>query len=81
MTAHKPTSTLVQNSRCSSGFSCLVAGTSTVTAASTFGAVDPERQAVTGMVLPFEPLTLSFRDLDYYVPLPPVSGRTMCCAC
>ncbi len=34
------------------------------------GDSDPERQAATGMELPFDPLTLSFHDLCYYVPLP-----------
>ena len=25
-----------------------------------------------GMVLPFEPMIMTFRDIHYYVPLPPV---------
>lgn len=30
-----------------------------------------------GMVLPFEPLTLSFHDVNYYVPLPGVRSRAL----
>ncbi len=34
--------------------------------------VDAEAKAATGMVLPFDPLALSFHDLCYYVPIPSV---------
>ena len=49
---------------------CLAADTSTLKPASLMHGADLERQAVTGMVLPFDPLALSFHDLCYYVPLP-----------
>ena len=32
-----------------------------------------EANVESGMVLPFEPMTMTFRDVHYYVPLPPVS--------
>ena len=37
------------------------------------GSGDVEHKAASGMVLPFDPLALSFHDLNYYVPLPSVS--------
>ena len=39
------------------------------------GSGDVEAKAASGMVLPFDPLALSFHDLNYYVPLPPASIR------
>ena len=42
------------------------------------GDVDP--QAATGMVLPFDPLALSFHDLCYYVPIPSVRFMGLCAA-
>ena len=37
------------------------------------GSGDVEAKSASGMVLPFDPLALSFHDLNYFVPLPPVS--------
>jgi hypothetical protein len=42
---------------------------------SSTGGVDVEAQAVSGMMLPFKPLTLTFHDLNYYVPLPSVRAH------
>ena len=36
---------------------------------------DAEAKAATGMVLPFDPLALSFHDLCYYVPIPSVRSN------
>lgn len=33
-----------------------------------------EANVASGMVLPFEPMIMTFRDVHYYVPLPPVSA-------
>ena len=38
--------------------------------------VDDDPQAASGMVLPFDPLALSFHDLNYYVPVPSVRSYT-----
>jgi len=65
-----PTSALLTGLRCVTASYCLAALTSTLKPASLMGDSDPERQAATGMELPFDPLTLSFHDLCYYVPLP-----------
>lgn len=42
-----------------------------------FGACREEckGKATSGMVLPFDPLTMTFRDLHYYVPIPKVCTR------
>ena len=32
-----------------------------------------EANVESGMVLPFEPMIMTFKDVHYYVPLPPVS--------
>jgi len=76
-----PTSALLDGLQCVIALCCLAADTPTLKLASLMGSTDLERQAATGMVLPFDPLALSFHDLNYYVPLPLVSGWTMCCAC
>ncbi len=41
---------------------------------------DAEAKAATGMVLPFDPLALSFHDLCYYVPIPSVRLLWICAA-
>ena len=45
---------------------------------SSTGSDDVERQSAAGMVLPFESLTLSFHDLEYYVPLLMVRDPASC---
>ena len=35
-----------------------------------------EGRAATGMVLPFDPMTMTFKDLHYYVPIPKVRCYT-----
>jgi len=39
---------------------------------------DGKGKAASGMVLPFDPMTMTFKDLHYYVPIPKVCVELHC---